>query len=293
MKQGFTFFITTFFSALNSILLSTALLLAAFLQFISPINYFKKKFNLLVIKCAETWILINNITTNTFLNIKWDIEIPTNISSEKSYFIISNHQSWVDILVLQRIFYKKIPFLRFFLKDVLIFIPLLGLCWWALDFPFMRRYSKEKIKKNPALKGQDLETTKNACKKFQGKPISITNFVEGTRFNVSKHKKQKSELKNLLRPKAGGFGFVMSSMGEQFDKILDTTIYYPDGAPTMIDFLCGNIKKITVRVSEQEVSEECFGNYLTDPNTQKSVRAYINSRWNIKDTLIEKLKKST
>ncbi len=53
----------------------------------------------------------------------------------------SNHRSWVDILVLQSIFNRRIPFLKFFLKRQLIWVPLLGLAWWALDFPFMRRYS--------------------------------------------------------------------------------------------------------------------------------------------------------
>ncbi len=55
------------------------------------------------------------------------------------YLVSSNHQSWVDILVLQRIFHGRIPFLKFFLKQELIWVPVIGLAWWALDFPFMKR----------------------------------------------------------------------------------------------------------------------------------------------------------
>jgi 1-acyl-sn-glycerol-3-phosphate acyltransferase len=41
--------------------------------------------------------------------------------------------------VLQRIFHGRIPFLKFFLKQELIWVPVIGLAWWALDFPFMKR----------------------------------------------------------------------------------------------------------------------------------------------------------
>ena len=56
---------------------------------------------------------------------------------------VSNHRSWVDILVLQAVFNRRIPFLKFFLKQQLIWVPFLGLAWWALDFPFMRRHSAD------------------------------------------------------------------------------------------------------------------------------------------------------
>ena len=57
------------------------------------------------------------------------------------YLVLANHQSWVDILVLQKVFNRRIPLLRFFLKRQLFWVPLLGLAWWALDFPFMGRYT--------------------------------------------------------------------------------------------------------------------------------------------------------
>ena len=62
-------------------------------------------------------------------------------SAQTGTSCVSNHQSWVDILVLQKVFNRRIPFLKFFLKQELIWVPLLGLAWWALEFPFMRRHS--------------------------------------------------------------------------------------------------------------------------------------------------------
>ena len=80
-----------------------------------------------------------------------------NLKPDEWYMMIANHQSWVDILVLLRVFNRRIPYLKFFLKKSLIWVPLLGLAWWALEFPFMRRYSKAEIDRNPSLRGKDIE----------------------------------------------------------------------------------------------------------------------------------------
>jgi len=60
----------------------------------------------------------------------------------------------VDILVLQRVFHRKIPFLKFFIKKELFWFPFLGQAWWALDFPFIKRYSKAKLQKKPHLRAK-------------------------------------------------------------------------------------------------------------------------------------------
>lgn len=69
----------------------------------------------------------------------------------------------------------------------------------SFDFPFMRRYSQLFLLKYPHLKGKDIEITKKACQKYKDLPVSIMNFVEGTRFTPEKHKKQESPYKNLLK----------------------------------------------------------------------------------------------
>ena len=98
------------------------------------------------------------------------------------YLVSSNHQSWVDILVLQRVFHGRIPFLKFFLKRELIWVPVIGLAWWALDFPFMQRGGGHGARRG------DLEATREACEKFKRIPTSVINFVEGTRFTPAKQR---------------------------------------------------------------------------------------------------------
>jgi 1-acyl-sn-glycerol-3-phosphate acyltransferase len=210
--------------------------------------------------------------------------------------VISNHQSWVDILVLQRIFNHKIPFLKFFLKKELIWVPFLGLAWWALDFPFMQRHSKTYLAKNPHQKGKDMETTRKACEKFRYKPVSIMNFVEGTRKTDDKHKRQGGSFKHLLKPKAGGVAFVLSAMGEQLHKLLDVTIYYPHGAPSFWDFVCGKVKEIHVDIKvlsiEELMASDAFAmDYFDNPAQRARFQQWLNTLWQEKDRTLDQLSK--
>ncbi|MCX5852082.1 MAG: acetyltransferase, partial [Deltaproteobacteria bacterium] len=138
------------------------------------------------------WVDINSFNIRLTKKIKWDIQGLDGLSPGGWYLVISNHRTWADILVLQEVFNHRIPFLKFFVKQQLIWLPLVGQVWWAMDFPFMKRYSREFLKKHPELEGKDIETTRRACEKFKFHPISIMNFVEGTRFTPEKHQKQNS-----------------------------------------------------------------------------------------------------
>ena len=56
----------------------------------------------------------------------WDVEGVETLDRSEWYLVLANHQSWVDIAVLQRIFHRKIPFLKFFIKKELLWLPILG-----------------------------------------------------------------------------------------------------------------------------------------------------------------------
>jgi 1-acyl-sn-glycerol-3-phosphate acyltransferase len=208
--------------------------------------------------------------------------------------VTSNHQSWVDILVLQRIFNHKIPFLKFFLKKELIWVPFIGIAWWALDFPFMRRYSRAFLNKNPHLKGKDLETTKKACEKFQHKPVSVMNFIEGTRFNEDKWASSGQIYSKLLPPKAGGLAFVLGAMGQQLTKLVDVTIHYPEGIPTYWDFVSGNVSKINVRIKAVQIDDLFTSgvfslSYFDDPLQKEKFQQWLNQMWQEKNIDLELL----
>ena len=66
--------------------------------------------------CASNWITVNNINQKVFSRTKFTVTGMDNLSTKEWYLVVSNHQSWVDILALQRVFNREIPFLKFFLK---------------------------------------------------------------------------------------------------------------------------------------------------------------------------------
>ena len=181
--------------------------------------------------------------------------------------------------------------LKFFLKKELIWVPIIGICWWALDFPFMKRSTPAEIKKDPSLAGKDLETTRQACEKFKTTPVSVFNFLEGTRFTPAKHARQQSPFKHLLKPKAGGAAFVLGSMGGQMHTMLDLTIVYPDKQIGPWDLFCGRISKVIVHINKIEIPKEFLGkDYSCDPEFKAAFQVWLNTLWEEKDQLIADIK---
>ncbi len=277
------------FCALNTVFWSTPLLIMSFLKLSIPAPPWRKFCSRIIDGCATNWIAVNNFNLTVFANIRWDVRGMDDLKIDDWYMVVSNHQSWSDILVLQKVFHRKIPFLKFFLKKELIWFPVLGQAWWALDFPFMRRYSSSFLKKHPHLKGKDLEITRKACEKFKTIPVSVMNFVEGTRFTPKKHKKQDSPYTHLLRTKAGGIAFALGAMGDQIQQILDVTIIYPGGAGNIWDFVCGKVNDIKVRVNVIPVTSEVLGDYFQDMEFRAKFQDWLNDLWAEKDQRIHKL----
>ncbi|PID39265.1 MAG: acyltransferase [Proteobacteria bacterium] len=255
----------------------------ALIKILVPVRPVRIACSKLLTRIANAWIAINNLNQKIFSGIRWDVSGLENLNPKGWYMVVANHQSWVDILVLQNVFYRKIPFLKFFLKKELIWFPLLGQAWWALDFPFMKRYSRQFLKKHPHLIGRDLEITRRACEKFRNIPVSVMNFVEGTRFTREKHARQKSPYAHLLRTKAGGIAFVLAAMGDKFQHIVDVTIAYPQGAASFWDFACGRVKEIKINVKTLPISKELMGDYLQDPQFKRKFQSWLNRLWHQKD----------
>lgn len=240
---------------------------------------------------AETWAEVDKLIFGLCTPTQWDIRGGEHLRIDRSYLVVSNHQSWVDIPALIQAFNRRTPFFKFFLKKELIWVPLLGLAWWALDYPFMKRYTKAFLDKHPQLKGEDLKITKAACALFKRQPVTIVNYLEGTRFTQAKHDEQQSPYRYLLKPKAGGVAFVLAAMGEQLDTVLDVTVVYPQGRiPGFWDLLCGSVSKVIVDIRalpiERGLVEGC---YESDPVFREKVQGWVNGLWADKDQRISSL----
>jgi len=230
--------------------------------------------------------LIMWLTTRTV----WDVQGNGGLHQDKWYLLMSNHQTWLDILVLYQVFSRKTPMLKFFMKQELLWtLPVGGLACWVLGYPFLRRHSKDYLKKHPEKKGKDIESIVKACHKLKERPSAVLNYLEGGRFTSEKHQKQNSPFKHLLKPRTGGFAFVLNELGEQLDYIIDVTIIYPDKNISFWDFMCGRVGKIIVRYELIPVDEQWLGNYVTDKEYRKKLHRNLTALWHSKDQLIDEL----
>lgn len=275
---------------LNTIFWLMPILVFSLFKALIPLRLSKQIFSYLLDLMASNWVATNSIIQNIFTKTTIVVTGLEELKIKDWYLVLANHQSWVDIVVLQRALHGKIPFLKFFLKRELIYVPILGLAWWALDFPFMKRYSQAFLKKNPHLRGKDLETTKKACAKFKHKPVSVMNFIEGTRFSDKKHKKQGSPFNYLLKPKSGGMSFVLDAMGEHLTKIVDVTIYYPDGIPNFSDFVSGQVERVHIEVHSFDIASELGHINFSDRNDRIAFQKWLTQFWHEKDARLEKIK---
>lgn len=236
---------------------------------------------------GKGWGDISNGILWLFTNIEWKIKGVEQLEPEKSYLIIANHQSWADIIIIQKVFNRKIPLSRYFIKQQLAHVPIIGWCCKLLHFPTMQRYSKEFLAKRPALKGKDIETTRRSCEKFREIPVTLINFAEGTRFTAAKQQKFQSPYQFLLPPRAGGISFVLSTLGEYLGAILKVTIIYDKHSPSLWDFFTGQVKRVTVDVKKIPITKELLGDYQNDAVFRQQFQQWINQVWQDKDELLK------
>ena len=213
------------------------------------------------------------------------------VSLDKWYLVISNHQSWTDIILLQSYLYGKIPPLKFFTKQQLIWVPGIGLAMYVLGFPYVKRVSKAQIKANPNLRNADRDNIAEACKGFKNHPTSILNFLEGTRRTSAKQLNQSSDYKNLLKPKIGGIEYVIKDMGDYLHKLIDVTIVYPDGTPTFWQFVKGECRSVKFVVSHHEIPKEVLVD--NDIERRSSLSGWIKTIWIQKDQQISEMTQNT
>ena len=260
------------------------------LKFVMPFRPLVQGINFLLnnMMCAFGIISLKLIKLTN--NVTLDYQVDGHLSKKRWYLIMSNHLSWLDINLLIEFAATRIPAPKFFLKKELIWLPFVGLGAWALDMPFMQRHSSEFLRKNPHLKGTDIQTTRKSCEKFRQCPTTVINFVEGSRFTAEKHQLRNSPFNNLLPPKAGGIAFTLAAMGGLFSNILDVTILYPEniGSP-MLNMLAGNLTKVVIRVKVIPIDHHIIGDYFNDDVFKGNFQLWLNDVWRNKDSQIEQL----
>ena len=275
--------------SINSIVLTTIIFVLSLFKLIAPKGIVRNTLTHWLSSLGEMWVSINKITASFYRGMEWDIQMPEEISHKGRYLVCCNHQSGVDILVLQHCLNRRAPFGRYLLKQQLIWVPVLGVAWWALDMAFLRRYSKQQLIKNPSLRGKDLENAASACEKLKHIPVSMMTFPEGTRFTEAKMLQQKSPFKHLLRPRYGGIGQVLYSFDDALDSLIDVTIIYPYGAPTVWDFVSGQVRKISVRIKLRPIEDNIRGrDFRNDSVAKRHLREWLMNLWEQKEQMLSR-----
>lgn len=284
---------------LATLLIAYTLFLAVILIALSPLKLLSRlitpiatPLRILMNGIQELWTLINGYLFRLFLpHLKWHMQGMAELKRRQWYFVIANHQSWVDILAIYHVLNFRVPVGKFFIKNELLYVPLIGLAVYALDFPFMKRYSKALLTKHPELRGKDLATTQKACAKYQYYPVTVINFLEGTRITLSKHSHTQSPYQHLLKPKSAGAAFVISALGDRMDCVLDMTIAYPQGIPSFWDFCCGHVQDIYIDIKLRPIPEHfCQRNYESDAEFRQEFQSWVNAIWLEKDQTLSRLK---
>lgn len=252
---------------------------------LTPHDGARRRLSRVLVRLAELWAITSIRVLNKTTGVRWEVHSDATLLRTRSYLLLSNHVSWTDIFAVLHTLVGRIPFPRFFIKQELIWLPMIGQAAWALDFPFMKRYSREFLKKHPEKRGEDLEATRRACDRFRGSPVSIINYAEGTRFTPAKHRAQGSPFRNLLQPRVGGAAFVLSAMGDCLDAVLDITVAYPGEYTSWWDYISGRVDRIVVVIRELPIPS-----YSSDRDvgtlSRDEFKGWFYRIWSEKDAII-------
>lgn len=274
--------------SVSTIVLTTVIFILAIFKLIAPRGRARNAMTHWLSSLGELWVSVNKCAVWFYREMEWDVSMPEGISHKGRYLVFCNHQSGVDILALQHCLNRRAPFGRYLLKHQLIWVPVLGVAWWALDMAFLRRYSKQELLRNPSLRGKDLENAARACEKLKHIPVSMMTFPEGTRLTEAKRVAQNSPYRHLLRPRYGGVGQVLYSFDDALDSLIDVTIIYPRGTPSVWQYVSGQVQKISVNIQLRPIDAGLRGrDFREDPIAKGQLKKWLGHIWEEKDQLID------
>ncbi len=275
---------------LNTVFWFVPIMTLAIVKMLLPSPVLRRLITRRLMAFGENWISVNSLIFQLPDATTWQTCRLDGLTRNGWYLVVSNHQTWVDIIVLQHVFNRQIPFLKFFIKQQLVWFPVLGLAWWALDMPFMKRYSRAYLAKHPEKQGTDLEATRIACEKFRNTPTTVINFIEGTRFSEVKREARNSEFRYVLPPRAGGIAWTLASMGELFNAMLDVTLVYPGGPASFWGLCCGEPVNVMVDVRSRPIEQFLVsGDYENDRKYRREFHQWLTRLWHEKDQRIAAL----
>ena len=270
--------------ALSTIIWCAWLYLLGLIRLIVPHSATKAALGRPMDRVIDGWVSVNRVLLRVLNLASIEVSSQRPMTDRESWYVImSNHQSWADILVLQVAFRDLVPPLKFFTKRELIWAPLVGVAMWFLGFPYVHRQKQADDALDPKHRAINRETMLEATTRFHERPVAVLSFLEGTRFTVAKHQKSNSPFKHLLKPRVGGIAFTLSHLEDVQPKILDATIRYEGQVPDFWSFLCGRCNRIHLEF--EEVSAPALAT--------SDLELWIDDLWSKKDSRLDELSSSS
>lgn len=236
---------------------------------------------------CDSWVLFG------LMDIRLEVEGMADRYTGDFYLVIANHQSWSDIFILQHLFNRKAPVLKFLVKKELIFMPLVGLICWAYDYPFLHRRSHKSDPNSSGVSKTDRETLNRSLGRFLGSTASIINFAEGTRYSPAKARKQGSPFRHLLKPRAGGLNAIFQMVGTRLDAVVDVTLAYDAETASFWRFIGGGIRRVKIHAETLVPGEILHDGEGPQEGSPLGMTAeWINERWALKDRVLSRLTRS-
>ena len=202
---------------------------------------------------------------------------------------LSNHQSWADIFIVQMITNRKVPMLKFFMKFVLIYVPVIGICWWALDMPFLKRYSKDQLERNPSLRGKDFASMKRSLKSIVSIQSLFLVLPKVPDSLQQKYKDQNSPSIICLNPKKEDW---LPQYQQCQDSIrLLTSQLFTNQKKKLLGFLERNMNNARIFVQSLDIPDKFKISQLHENDgLRKEFKDWLNEIWHKKDKLINENK---
>jgi 1-acyl-sn-glycerol-3-phosphate acyltransferase len=256
---------------------------------IPPVVQFLNRMMVVVYQGAVT---CHSMVLFRLLGIRLKVDGIPNRFPGRFYLVTANHQSWSDIFILQHIFNRKAPILKFLVKRELVYMPLVGLICWAYDFPFLRRRSLKKPGRTPEKEDTDAASLGASLSRFVHSSATVMNFAEGTRYAAEKARQQESPHRNLLRPRAGGLSRTLAILGDRLDAVVDVTLVYDHPAPTFWRFIGGGIRRVRVRTETIPAKRlSILKEGTIGGSDDRAAIRWINARWTEKDREIDRIRR--
>lgn len=204
---------------------------------------------------------------------------------EENAMIISNHQNIADIPAIMSLAkrYSRLGDMKWFVKDIIKYIPGPGWGMLFLDCIFLKRNwlsDKTKIR----------ETFKNIVD--YDVSIWLISFLEGTRITPEKLKRSQEFAKRrklppteyTMIPRTKGFVASLQGLEGHLDAVYSITIGYPDGIPSLWQMMLGDVKRFAIDVRRFAVSDL--------PKEEKALEQWTLEEYRIKDSKVKQLEQT-